>query len=238
MVICGLITARGGSKGIPGKNIKQFCGRPLICWTIDAARKSRLSRIFLSTDDPVIAALGEAEGIEVPFLRPAELAGDMSTSLDVVIHFLDFLHKQEGNIPDALCLLQPTSPLRRAEHIDRAISMLETNPDATSVISVVKACHSMIPESIMRMDSGGFLNPYIPRAADGQSRQNKPIYYARNGAAVYLTRIPIIRETKSLYGDRILPLIMAREESVDIDDSFDWKIAEYLLSERLRNQSE
>lgn len=236
MRIFGLITARGGSKGIPRKNIKPLCGRALISWTASAALQSRLKRTFLSTDDPEIAGIGRADGIEVPFLRPSSLSQDGSTSLEVVLHFLEYLRGGEGILPDAVLLLQPTSPLRRAEHIDQAIALLEAHSEASSVVSVVPAQHSMIPESIMRLGGDGFLEPYLELSAAGQSRQKKPVYYARNGAAIYLTRTSVILENRSLYGDRILPLIMSREDSVDIDDPFDWKIAEFLLSERLKER--
>lgn len=237
MLIFGLITARGGSKGIPGKNIKPLCGRPLLSWTIDAAKKSRLPRTFLSTDCPKIAAVGKAEGVEVPFLRPPELADDSSTSVDVVLHFLAFLRERESITPDAVLLLQPTSPLRRPEHIDQAIALFEGNAGATSLVSVVETQHSMVPESIMRLGADGYLEPYLPLPPQGQSRQKKPTYYARNGAAIYLTRTSVILERHTMFGDRMLPLHMSREDSVDIDDPFDWKIAELLLFERLKEQS-
>jgi CMP-N,N'-diacetyllegionaminic acid synthase len=229
--VLGLVPARGGSKGVPGKNIKPMAGKPLLAWTAEAARASRLDRVVLSTDDEAIAAAGRACGLEVPFMRPPELGRDDTPGLDVVVHAVQTLW-DAGYRPDAVMLLQPTSPLREASHIDRAIALLEGRPEADSLVSVVRAPHNMIPETLMRLLPDGCLEPVVPWDERKNLRQAKPAYYARNGAAVYLVRTACLLGRKSLYGDRILALEMAKEESLDVDDLIDFELCEYLLRKR------
>jgi CMP-N-acetylneuraminic acid synthetase len=156
----GVIPARGGSKGIPGKNLRLLAGRPLLAYTADAARGSRrLSRVVLSTDDEATAAAGRSLGLEVPFLRPADLAADDSPMLPVLRHAVEAL-SASGFEADAVVLLQPTSPLRRAEHIDAAIELLEAT-GADSVVSVVEVPHQFNPVSVMTLE-GDRLKPFVP----------------------------------------------------------------------------
>lgn len=231
MKVLGLVPARGGSKGLPGKNIRPIAGKPLLAWTAEAARGSRLDRAVLSTDDEGIARAGRACGLEVPFMRPPELAKDDTPGIDVVIHAVGRL-LDAGYRADAVMLLQPTSPLRRAGHIDRAIALLEGRPEADSLVSVVRAPHNMIPETLMRLGPDGWLEPVVPWDERKNLRQSKPAYFARNGAAIYLVRTECLMGRKSLYGDRILPLEMGKEESLDIDDLLDFEFCEYLLTKR------
>jgi CMP-N,N'-diacetyllegionaminic acid synthase len=230
--VLGIIPARGGSKGIPRKNIKALAGKPLLAWTAEAALKSKLDRVILSSEDAEIIEIAKSKGIDVPFIRPAALASDEAPAIDVVLHAVETLAKSENYRPDAVMLLQPTSPLRTSRHINEALELFERHPDATSLVSVMKVPHSMIPESLMTLNDEGYLRPV--RAWDERRalRQEKPVYYARNGAAVYLVRSACLLSQRSLYGDRILGYEMPKEESMDIDDLFDFEICEYLLKTR------
>ena len=222
----GVIPARGGSKGIPGKNLRLLAGRPLLAYTADAARGSRrLSRVVLSTDDEATAAAGRSLGLEVPFLRPADLAADDSPMLPVLRHAVEAL-SASGFEADAVVLLQPTSPLRRAEHIDAAIELLEAT-GADSVVSVVEVPHQFNPVSVMTLE-GDRLKPFVPGPLVTR-RQDKPRVFARNGPAVLVTRCAVLA-AGSLYGDDCRPLVMDAATSVDIDSAADLDYAEYLLS--------
>ena len=229
MNILGLIPARGGSKSIPHKNIVSLAGRPLLAYTCDAALASeRLTRVILSTDDPAIAAEGQRCGVEVPFMRPGELARDDTSSLAVIQHVLCVLEETEGYRTDILVLLQPTSPLRRAEHIDSAVALLlETGAD--SVVTVTEVPHQFNPVSIMRIEQEKLIpfveGPMILR------RQDKPRVYARNGPAVLAMRRATLQK-ESLYGDDCRPLLMSAEDSLDIDGPFDLLVCESFLSRK------
>lgn len=237
--VLGIIPARGGSKGIPNKNLVPLCGRPLLAYTADAVRQStRVTRTVVSTDDPAIAEAARGLGLEVPFARPAGLAADDAVMLPVVQHALQAL-RDSGFRPDAVVLLQPTSPLRRAEHIDAAIALLETS-GAESVVSVVEVPHQFNPVSVMRLD-GELLRPFLDGASTDSGpgtlrdivarRQDKPRVLARNGPAVLVMRAATI-DGGSLYGDDCRPMVMSAEESLDIDTPWDLAVAECILSRR------
>lgn len=226
--VLGVIPARGGSKGIARKNLAVVAGRPLLAYTADAARASRrLSRVIVSTDDPAIADAARALDLDVPFLRPPELATDTTPMLPVVQHAVDAM-SADGFVPDAVVLLQPTSPLRRAEHIDGAVGLLESS-GADSVVAVTEVPHQFNPVSVMRLD-GDRLVPFL----DGPQvyrRQDKPLVFARNGPAVVATRVDVVRRG-SLYGDDSRPLVMTPDESLDVDGESDLERLEYLLIRR------
>jgi CMP-N-acetylneuraminic acid synthetase len=233
MDIVALIPARGGSKGIPHKNIAPLAGRPLLVYTAEAARGSRcLTRILLSTDDEEIAQVGRACGIEVPFKRPPELARDYTTSLAVVQHAIRWLEEHEHWKPEVLVLLQPTSPLRQSHHIDEALAaMIEAGAD--TVVSVVEVPHRYSPYSVMEQRDGNLENFWRdPLPFDRYRRQNMPIFYARNGPAILAARVPVLFEHQSFYGPRVVPYVMAANESVDIDTLDDLRLAEWLLGQR------
>lgn len=230
MKILGLITARGGSKSIPHKNIALLAGRPLLAYTCEAALSSRcLTRIVLDTDDPGIAGVGRACGVEVPFMRPAGLAQDDTLHIDVIRHALTWLQEHEGYRPDIVVLLQPTSPLRRAEHIDAAVDIM-LSTEADTVVSVVKVPHRFNPASVMRLDANGRLYPFL-EGPMVLRRQDKPKVYARNGPAVLVMRREVV-ESGKLYGDVVRPLEMSIVDSVDIDNADDLALAEFWLSRR------
>lgn len=227
MKILGLIPARGGSKAIPHKNIALLNGKPLISYTCKAAKKSKhLTRLIVSTDDKEIAQICIKNGVSAPFIRPQDLAKDETGMLEVVIHALKTLEENENYKPDIIVLLQPTSPLRTAEHIDKAVGILiETGAD--SVVSVVHVPHQFNPVSVMKIEN----EKLVPFISEPQilRRQDKPKVYGRNGPAVLAMRRETILNKNSLYGDDIRPCVMSEEESVDIDTQFDFEIAEFLL---------
>jgi CMP-N-acetylneuraminic acid synthetase len=230
--VLGLIPARGGSKGIPNKNIVPLAGKPLIEWTIEAARGSQLDRLLLSSDDERIIQVVEGiGGVDIPFVRPRRLATDTTPGIEVVIHAVEWLRDHETYKPDAVMLLQPTSPLRRSLHIDEAIA-LYSELGADSLVSVVKVPHNMVPESLMRVDDSGWLRPIVHFDERQNLRQQKPTYYARNGAAIYLFATDLLLDSRTMYGDRLVGYEMSYRESVDIDDYFDLEICEWLLTHR------
>lgn len=228
MNVLGVVPARGGSKGIPNKNVTTVAGRPMLAYTADAVRASRrLTRAVVSTDDEAIARVARSLGLEVPFLRPAELAVDGAPMLPVLQHAVREL-AGAGFSAEAVVLLQPTSPLRRAEHIDRAVDLLETT-GADSVVSVVEVPHQFAPTSVMRLE-GERLRPYVEGPLVTR-RQEKPRVYARNGPAVVAVRTSVL-EHGSLYGDDCRPMVMSAADSVDIDGPEDLTFAELLLARR------
>jgi CMP-N-acetylneuraminic acid synthetase len=236
--VLAVIPARSGSKGIPNKNLAPLCGRPLIAHTADAVRRStRVTRAVVSTDSPAIAEASRALGLDVPFIRPGALAADDTPMLPVLQHALREV-RGTGFNPDAVIVLQPTSPLRSAEHIDAAIALLEQS-GADSVVSVIEVPHQFNPVSVMRLD-GDRLRPFVGDDADATlrsvvtRRQDKPRVFARNGPAVLAARVATI-DGGSLYGDDCRPLLMSAEESLDIDSPWDLLVAECVLGRRLGN---
>ena len=228
MNVLGVIPARGGSKGIPNKNLALLCGRPLLAYTADAVKAStRLTRTIVSTDDERIAECATSLGLEVPFMRPAAIAADEALMLPVLQHALEAMGAN-GFETDIVVLLQPTSPLRRAEHIDAAIDWLQRTA-VDSVVSVVEVPHQFNPLSVMRIEDG-LLKPFL----DGPTvtrRQDKPKVFARNGPAVLAVRASVVA-SGSLYGDRSWPLGMSAEDSLDIDTPWDLRLVEFALAAR------
>ena len=234
--ILSIIPARGGSKGIPKKNIYPLCGKPLMVYTIEAAKGSKyISRTILSSDSHDIIDIAYKYGVEVPFIRPKELAEENTPTLPVIQHAVEWLKENEDYIPDYIILLQPTSPLRTSRHIDEALEKLIYS-DADSIVSVVKVPHQYNPYSIMEMKDG-FLKPFLEYDELKNIRQLKPTFYARNGAAIYAFTYECLMKRNSIYGDKILAYEMSREESIDIDDLLDLTICEMLLEDRFKKIS-
>ncbi|MCP9941919.1 acylneuraminate cytidylyltransferase family protein [Cyanobium sp. ATX 6E8] len=220
MSLLALIPARGGSKGIPRKNIRPLAGKPLIAHTICAARQvSGIERVVVSTDDPEIAAVARQWGAEVPFLRPPELAADTTPGIDPVLHALE-------QIPEAsrLLLLQPTSPLRAAADIE-GILAFQAQHSCPSVVSVTASPKH--PQWMVRLNPGHELTPFLPPAAADTRQQLEPAY-AFNGA-LYLCDRTWLQNQRSFVGPGTLGYLMPPERSVDIDTSLDWLWAETLL---------
>ena len=231
--ILGLITARGGSKGIPRKNVAPVAGKPLLAYTCLAAKASqRLTRVVLSTDDSEIAEVGREWGAEVPFMRPEALASDTASSVDVARHALDWLREHERWQADVVVILQPTSPLRTAQHIDEALAVMQ-QAGADTVVSVVRLPHHASPFKVMQLKDGCLHHFWDqPLPFDAHNRHSVPVLYARNGPAVLATRADVLLARGSFYGDHVVPYEMSEGDSVDIDTPFDLKIAAWLLAER------
>lgn len=227
MRVLGLIPARGGSKGVPRKNIKLLAGKPLLVYTAEAALAAkRLARVVLSTDDPEIAEVGKDCGIEAPFLRPAELAEDKTPTLPVVQHALNFLERQ-GDRFDAVCLLQPTNPLRRAGDIDACIELMERHA-ADCVISVLPVPAEYNPHWVYFPGSDGSLRLSTGETTPIPRRQELPPAFHREGS-IYITRCDVVMTQNSLFGARVVGYEMDPALSVNIDTLDDWKLAERLI---------
>ena len=233
MKVLAVIPARGGSKGIPRKNIHLLAGKPLITYTIEAALQSQHRlRVIVSTDDKEIAEVARTAGAEVPFLRPAELARDDTPTFPVVQHALHWLGQHDGYQPGLVVLLQPTSPLRRAEHINQALELLLSS-GADSVVSLCEAEYS--PYWMKKVDAEGRVNPFISMEEEYTRRQALPKVYRLNGA-IFVTRSRVIIQGKRLLGDDTRAYIMDQGDSIDIDTELDFKLAELLIKERWDNR--
>lgn len=223
--ILAIIPARGGSKGIPGKNIKLLCGKPLIVYTIEAALRSKyLDRIIVSTDDEEISRISKKSGAEV-IERPAELAQDNTPTYPLVEHVTKHFKKTEQYNPDAVILLQPTSPLRTTDDIDRAIELFLSNK-CESVISVFEVGQTVYISLKM---VGKFLQPIFSKKffIQGQ-RQILPKAYITNGA-IFISSLSNLHRYKNFYNKKVLPYIMPLEKSVNIDHKVDFDLAELLI---------
>jgi CMP-N,N'-diacetyllegionaminic acid synthase len=238
MRVLGVIPARGGSRGIPQKNLRSIAGKSLLAYTVEAARGSRrLERTILSTDDVAIAEAGRTLGIEVPFMRPSDLAEDATPMLPVLQHAVREMGDR-GFAADAVVLLQPTSPLRRAEHIDAAVDLLEST-GADTVVSVVEVPHQFNPVSVFRVEGDRVqsLSVGSPEGGLHESsapvlrRQDKPRVYARNGPAVLAIRVAQL-ERGGFYSGDTRALMMSSEDSLDIDSPSDLDLLEFILSRR------
>lgn len=221
MAILGLIPARGGSKGIPRKNVRQIAGKPLIAWTIEAALTTgALDRVVVTTDDPEIAEVALAHGADVPFLRPADLARDETPGIDPVLHALDLLPGF-----DTVVLLQPTSPLRTAGDIAAAIALADAG-ELPNVVSVTDATHAGWTFAV---DARGVID--VDARDLPLRRQDLPPQFALNGA-IYVASSDRLRADRSFLVAGTIGFAMPADRSVDIDTMYDWRIAEMLLSDR------
>lgn len=218
-----LIPARGGSKGIPHKNIKLLNGKPLIQYSIEIARQlANDSDICVSTDDPEIKKVAEGLELKVPFLRPDYLASDTASTNDVIIHALDF-YAQKGNIYDTIVLLQPTSPLRTVQNVEGCLALYQ--PEYDMVTTVKK---SNVGAILCKENENGFIEKVIERG--NIRRQDAPELYEFNGA-VYVINAEALKE-KGLGGfTKIKKFVMADEQSVDIDTMLDWILVETILKQ-------
>lgn len=230
MRVLGLIPARGSSKGVPRKNIRSLCGKPLLQYTAEAALAARyLSQVILSTEDDEIAEVGRACGLEVPFMRPPELALDETPMLPVVQHAVRWLEARNIHF-DAVCLLQPTNPLRRAEDIDRCIEVLKQE-DLDSVMTVLLVPHEYNPHWVYFQDQQtGLLQLSTGEELPISRRQLLPPAFHREGS-VYVTRREVLIEGNSLYGRRAGGILLDAARSVNIDNAHDWMKAETLLGQ-------
>lgn len=228
--IIGILPARGGSIGIPGKNIKMLAGKPMLAWSIEAALQSQsLEHVIVSTDDEEIAKIARQHGVEVPFLRPPELASDTASSLEVVLHALEWLHLHRHAHPEFVLLLQPTSPLRSADDIRRAVK-LQREKNADAVVSVCPAPHP--PHWYRQIAPSGVL---IHSAEGPTRRQEGESFYQLNGA-IYLIRVETLLQTRTFMPNPTQALVMPVARSVDVDTPFDFCMADLLLRARAEGQ--
>ena len=230
MRVLGVITARGGSKGVPRKNIRPLGGKPLLVWTAEAALAARrLDRVVISTDDEEIATVARTSGIEVPFMRPAELATDQAPTLPVLQHAVAWL-EEHGDRFDAICLLQPTNPLRTASMIDACIELFaQSGADSVFTVLPVPAEHN--PHWVYFAQPDGALYLATGEATPIPRRQELPPAYHREGS-IYVVRRDVLMTRATLYGDRVMGYMVSPESSVNIDDAADWERAEALIGRR------
>ena len=227
-----IVPARGGSKSIPRKNIRPIGGIPLLAYSIEAALRARqVDRVMVSTDDEEIAEVARAWGAEVPFLRPAAIAGDATPDLPVFQHVLDWLEANASGIPEIVVQLRPTSPLRPPECVDAAIDLLRTDETIDSVRSVVSA--SQNPYKMWRLHVDGTLTPLMDDGTPepyNRPRQELPQTYWQTGH-VDAIRTRVIREQRSISGSRIRALVLDSAYACDIDSDADWTRTEWVLSQ-------
>ncbi|TBW56703.1 acylneuraminate cytidylyltransferase family protein [Marinobacter halodurans] len=228
-----IIPARGGSKRLPGKNIKFLCGKPLIQWTIDAAINSRVfDRICVSTDCENIADVARECGAEVPFLRPPELSSDTATTASVLAHFIETFEQRTGCTVNYVCLLQPTSPLRSADDILHTEKMLIAN-DLDAVVSVcemehpIQLCNMLPPDGSLE----GFVRPENYRRS-----QDQEVYYRINGA-IYFCKTETAKRLETLYSRSVKSraYVMDPVSSIDVDTMLDFCLAETVIKNKLKS---
>jgi len=228
-LVLGIVPARGGSKGVPGKNIRPLAGRTLLDYAANVARDSGvIDRVILSTESSEVADAGRRAGLEVPFLRPATLAQDDTPMLPVVQHALETLAAELWQ-PDIVVLLQPTSPLRRPGHVRDAVGMLRST-NADSVVTVVAVPRHLSPDYVMRIESERLV-PFLPEGARVARRQDARPAYSRDGT-VYTCWRKTVERFGSIYGDDCRPLLIDARDSLSIDLPDDWDEAERLLAGR------
>lgn len=227
MKVLGIIPARGGSKGVPRKNIKMLAGKPLLAYSVESALAAkRLDHVILTTDDEEIADLGRALGVDVPFIRPVELSDDKAPTFPVVVHAVSQLEAL-GMHFDAVCLLQPTNPFRTAEDIDACVALLDAT-GADSVISVLPVPHQYNPKWVYWRNDRGEMNLSTGESSPVARRQDLPPAFHRDGT-VYVTRRSVLDVYGNLYGEKVQGYEMDPSHSVNIDTAEDWELAEKFL---------
>lgn len=228
-----IIPARGGSKGVPGKNFKELAGKPLIAYTIEAAlHATGIDRVIVTTDSKEIANIAKQYGAEVPFLRPDELASDTSSAVDVYLHAVEYLMRQDNSTIESFMVLLPTAPLRGSKHIDEAIAMYKQKKPQT-LLSVKEA--DVPPTWYMQCDEDGRMhNAGFTSNRVIANRQENDIYYIPNGA-IYILDYKLLKEERTYYSKDTLAYIMSAKDSVDIDTMLDFQFAEVLMKELKEN---
>ena len=225
MNILALIPARGGSKGLPRKNIKPLLGKPLIGWTIEQANNSKyIDKVIVSTDDEEIAKISKEYDAEVPFLRPKELARDDSPTIDTITHAINWFEEM-GEFFNIIVLLQPTSPLRTTSDIDKAIELFLNNKKALSLVSVKENEHP--PFWSFKIENN-LIKPLFGDEYFKKRRQELPKSYMPNGA-IYISYVDVLKEYNSFYTPKTIAYIMPSERSIDIDNEFDFLLVEFVL---------
>lgn len=228
--ILGVITARGGSKGIPGKNIKELGGQPLIFYTIKAAQESGIfDRIILSTDDPKISEVAKRYGVEVPFMRPAELAKDDTPHLPVMQHAVKWLKDNENYNPDFVAILQPTAPLRQPWHLKEAFELMQ-KLQADSVVGVIEVPGHYSPYWAVTTNEGGLGELFIGGPIKNRipRRQSFPKKAYANSGHVYIFKTELLFDSQgaNFYGDSVALYPIEDKYAVNVDNPEDWELAE------------
>lgn len=230
--VLAIIPARGGSKGLPGKNIKELCGKPLIAWSIEAGLASQyIDEVMVTTDSEDIARIALEFGASVPFMRPAELASDTATSFDTVKHAIDFYQNELGKKFDYIVLLEPTSPLRVEQDIDNAIEQLLENPQATAIVGICKT-ESQNPAFLIKKNINNFLIGYENKDMKIIRRQNISEVYFFEGS-VYVSEIAGLLTKKTFYHEATLGYEFPKWKSIEIDDSDDFIMVEALMQKKI-----
>jgi CMP-N-acetylneuraminic acid synthetase len=226
MRILAIICARGGSKGVPNKNIRLLNGKPLIAYTIECAKKyTKFDRIIVSTDSPKIAEVAKQYGADVPFLRPKELATDTSPKIPVLQHAVRYLEQEENDHYDLIVDLDPTSPLRTVEDIENCVNkMIEKNPNV--VFSVTPAHKNPYFNMVEEKNGRVYLCKKLDRSIT--RRQDAPMVYAMN-ASIYVYKKDFLLNTDSVFSDNTMAVVMPEERSIDIDRPIDFEFVEFLM---------
>ena len=229
-----LIPARGGSKGLPGKNIRPLLGKPLIAWLIEQALGSRyMDRLVVSTESSDIAAIARKHGADVPFLRPKELATDKASTIDAIIHAVNFF-KQRGESFDYIALLEPTSPLRNKGDIDRAIKRLIDHQDKADSLVSVGQVHMEHPAIVKKINSQGVV-PYCPGFEKVFRRQDLNKAYFPYGV-IYLSKLALLIETRTFYQKKTIPYFIERWQNYEVDDIVDFYCIEAIMKKKIKGE--
>lgn len=230
--VLAVIPARGGSKGLPGKNIRMLCGKPLIAWTIEKARKSRqLDVVLVSTDSPEIADVARQYGAIVPFLRPPALATDYASTYDVIRHALEHYREEEGREFEYVVLLEPTSPLREDDDIDRILQALDARADeCDAIVSVGEVAEH---PSIMKRLVGGRIEPFCPELAQTTRRQDNAPAYFPFGVA-YIAKTSALLKENTFHTRRCMSFQIKRYQNYEIDDMYDFLCVESVMKHEWR----
>ncbi len=232
--IIAVIPARGGSKGLPGKNSRILCGRPLIEWTILSALKSRyIDKIVISTDNDEIMEIAKRNGLPVPFRRPAEISTDFATSFSVVEHALDFFKVEFGQDFDYTVLLEPTSPLRNDDDIDKMLEKLDSNREIMD--GMISVGHTNEIPSALKTLEGDYLKAYCAEhKATSRRQDDDPAYFPYGGT--YITKTHVLRSNKTFYVDRAGWFEIQRYQQYEIDDFFDFLCVERVMEYEMKNK--
>jgi len=232
--VLAIIPARGGSKGLPGKNIRELAGRPLVGWPIQAAKRSTyVDRVVVSTDDYEIAKVAQEQGAEVPFLRPKELAQDTSTTFSVLEHAIEHFKKVE-KVYEYCLLLEPTSPLTQSSDVDQALERLDENRDVADSIVGVSKVEAAHPTFDVTINEKGLIKPYLPDGFSkiGRRQDLDDLYYFEG--SLYISKITVLLQKKTFYHERTLPYIVPRWMAFEIDELVDFICIEAIMKNRDR----
>lgn len=222
-----IVPARGGSKGLPGKNIRPLCGKPLVAWSIEKGLRSRYADVVMvTTDSPEIAEVSRAFGAEVPFLRPAELATDHSSTYDAIRHTLTYYRDVERQEFDYTVLLEPTSPLREDDDVDRMLETLDARSGAfDAIVSIGQVTEH---PSIMKRLDGDRVVPFCPELGQSLRRQDNALAFFPYGVA-YIAKTVTLLEENTFYTERCLGYPIRRYQNYEIDDIYDWICVEHVM---------